>query len=73
MKLLHTMIRVKDLDATLDFYTGFLGLRETRRKPIGEEATLVFLTDESGAYDLYSSGKDGQVGGDDDITIADLK
>ena len=37
MKLAHTMIRVKDLDATLEFYVGFLGLEETRRKPIGDE------------------------------------
>jgi len=48
MRLAHTMIRVKDLDATLDFYVGFLGLREVRRKPIGEEATLVFLSDKDG-------------------------
>ncbi len=50
MDLLHTMIRVKDLDATLEFYTGFLGLREVRRKPIGDEATLVFLADEHDRY-----------------------
>ncbi len=52
MRMLHTMIRVKNLDETLDFYTNFIGLKETKRKPIGDEATLVFLTDESGAYDL---------------------
>ena len=40
MKFLHTMIRVKDLDATLEFYQDFIGLREVRRKPIGDEATL---------------------------------
>jgi lactoylglutathione lyase len=50
MKLAHTMIRVKNLDATLAFYTEFLGMREVRRKTIGDEATLVFLTDESGNY-----------------------
>lgn len=52
MKLAHTMIRVKDLDETLDFYTGFLGLRETRRKAIGDEATLVWLEDEDGHYSV---------------------
>ena len=52
MKLAHTMIRVVDLDATLEFYTGFLGLREVRRKSIGDEATLVFLTDEHGHYHI---------------------
>jgi len=50
MRLAHTMIRVKNLDDTLDFYVGFLGLREVRRKPIGDEATLVFLTDENEGY-----------------------
>ena len=52
MKLAHTMIRVKDLEETLEFYTGFLGLREVRRKSIGDEATLVFLTDNDGHYHI---------------------
>ena len=52
MKLAHTMIRVADLEATLDFYCGFLGLREVRRRSIGDEATLVFLTDEAESYYL---------------------
>jgi lactoylglutathione lyase len=50
MRLAHTMIRVVDLQATLDFYTGFVGLREVRRKDIGREATLVFLADEDDRY-----------------------
>jgi len=44
MKYLHTMVRVTDLDASLDFYCNKLGLRELRRKE--NEAgrfTLVFL------------------------------
>lgn len=49
-KLAHTMIRVKDLDESLRFYTEFLGLREVRRHAIGDEATLVFLTDEDEHY-----------------------
>ena len=60
MRLAHTMIRVKDLEATLEFYTGFLGLREVRRSAIGQEATLVFLTDEKEAYHIeltYNHGK----------------
>ena len=52
MRLLHTMIRVKDLDATLDFYTNFIGLQERTRKPIGDEATLIFLSDASGNYEI---------------------
>ena len=61
MRLAHTMIRVKNLDASIDFYTDFIGLREVRRRPIGEEATLVWLTDADGGYDLeltYNHGKD---------------
>jgi len=50
MRLAHTMIRVRDLDETLAFYTGFLGLEEVRRGTIGDEATLVFLADEQRSY-----------------------
>lgn len=50
MQLAHTMIRVVDLDATLAFYTDFLGLEEVKRHAIGDEATLVFLADESKSY-----------------------
>ncbi len=66
MKLAHTMIRVKDLDESLDFYLGFLGLQEVRRSPIGDEATLVFLADEAANYHIeltYNHGKsDYQLG-----------
>lgn len=44
MEYLHTMVRVTDLDASLDFYCGKLGLRQVRR--MDHEAgrfTLVFL------------------------------
>jgi lactoylglutathione lyase len=45
MRYLHTMIRVYDLDAALDFFCAKLGLKEVRRKE--NEAgrfTLVFLS-----------------------------
>jgi len=44
MRYLHTMIRVRDLDASLRFFCEGLGLVETRRKesPQGRY-TLVFL------------------------------
>jgi lactoylglutathione lyase len=43
MRFLHTMLRVRDLDASLDFFTK-LGLRETRRhRSEGGRFTLVFL------------------------------
>ena len=57
MKYLHTMVRVSDIDASLDFYCNKLGLVETRRydneqgrftlvfvAPPGQEETPVELT-----------------------------
>lgn len=45
MKYLHTMVRVRDLDASLDFYCNKLGLVEARRHKVPEgRFTLVFLT-----------------------------
>ena len=44
MKYLHTMIRVSDLDASLDFFCNKLGLVEVRRSPFPQgRFTLVFL------------------------------
>ena len=44
MKYLHTMVRVTDLDASLNFYCNALGLRELRRKDYPQgRFTLVFL------------------------------
>ena len=41
---LHTMLRVKDLDASVAFYTGLLGMRELRRHEVTEgKYTLAFL------------------------------
>ena len=44
MKFLHTMLRVKDLDRSLDFFVKKLGLIEVKRNeyPAGK-FTLVFL------------------------------
>lgn len=45
MRYLHTMLRVRDLDAALDFFVGKLGLRETRRRESDSgRFTLVFLS-----------------------------
>jgi lactoylglutathione lyase len=52
VKMAHTMIRVKDLDATIGFYIGFLGLKEVRRHVVPGDCTLAFLTDESGSYHI---------------------
>lgn len=56
MKYLHTMVRVSDLDASLDFYCGKLGLVEVRRhENTAGRYTLVFLaapSDESAQLEL---------------------
>jgi lactoylglutathione lyase len=44
MKYLHTMVRVTDLDKSLDFYCNKLGLKEQRRHEVeAGRFTLVFL------------------------------
>lgn len=44
MKYLHTMVRVSDLDKSLDFYVNHLGLVESHRKEVeAGRFTLVFL------------------------------
>jgi lactoylglutathione lyase len=44
MKYLHTMVRVSDLDASIDFYCNKLGLIELHRKDFPQgRFTLVFL------------------------------
>ncbi|MEL7185745.1 MAG: VOC family protein [Pseudomonadota bacterium] len=44
MKYLHTMVRVSDIDASLDFYGNKLGLLELRRYESEQgRFTLVFL------------------------------
>jgi lactoylglutathione lyase len=69
MKYLHTMVRVTDVDASLEFYCDKLGLQEVRR--INHEQgrfTLIFLTakdDEANCIELtynwdpqeYSEGR----------------
>lgn len=63
MKFLHTMLRVRDLDAALDFYVHKLGLKETSRR-VDEKGryTLVFLAapgDEALVGDAKAKGYRG--------------
>ncbi len=61
MRMAHTMIRVRDLDRSITFYIEFCGLREVRRRDLGDDCTLAFLTDETGAYHLeLTFNKDGR-------------
>jgi len=44
MRLLHTMIRVGDLDRSIAFYTGILGMKVLRRKDYPDgKFTLAFV------------------------------
>ncbi|MEW6258137.1 MAG: VOC family protein [Pseudomonadota bacterium] len=44
MRFLHTMVRVTDIDQSLDFFCNKLGLKEVRRKEVPQgRYTLVFL------------------------------
>jgi len=43
-RLLHTMLRVRDLDASVAFYTKLLGMQELRRNEVpGGRYTLAFV------------------------------
>ena len=44
MRILHTMLRVGDLDRSLDFYTSILGMKQLRRQDYPEgKFTLAFV------------------------------
>ena len=56
MRYLHTMLRVRNLDAALDFYCNKLGLTEVRRRVDDKNKfTLVFLA-ASADGDLVAKG-----------------
>ncbi len=53
MEYLHTMLRVRDLEAALDFFCTKLGLVETRRRDSERgRFTLVFLAAAPGAPEI---------------------
>ena len=51
MKLLHTMIRVKDAEKSLKFYTELLNMQLEKKKRL-DDCELYFLTDEEGTTQL---------------------
>jgi lactoylglutathione lyase len=61
MRYLHTMLRVRDLDAALDFYCDKLGLQQVRRHDDEKgRFTLVFLSgdgDQSLITDSQNKGR----------------
>jgi lactoylglutathione lyase len=53
MKYLHTMVRVKDLDASMHFYCDLLGLKEIKRNDYEKgRFTLVYLATAEGEPEL---------------------
>ncbi|MBS0581341.1 MAG: lactoylglutathione lyase [Proteobacteria bacterium] len=67
MKYLHTMVRVKDIEASLRFYCAALGLKELSRKDYPQgRYTLVFLAapgDESAQVELTHNWDPEEYGG----------
>ena len=67
MKYLHTMVRVTDLDRSMDFYCNKLGLREVRRYDSPEgRFTLVMLAvpgDEDAQVELTYNYDPEEMGG----------
>ena len=51
MKFLHTMIRVKDINKSLDFYTQLLNMKLDKKKNL-EDCELYFLNDEENTVKL---------------------
>ena len=70
MKYLHTMVRIKNLEDSLDFYCNKLGLKELRRRESEKgRCTLIFLgaensDEDTGLLELtYNWDKEEYTGG----------
>lgn len=63
MRYLHTMLRVRNLDAALEFFCNQLGLKEAwRREDKKGRYTLVFLTAPGDETDVEALRRDGARG-----------
>lgn len=51
MKFLHSMIRVKDIDASMKFYTEVMNMKLNKKKRL-EDCELYFLDDEEGVSQI---------------------
>ena len=53
MRFLHSMIRVTDIEKSIEFFVGCLGLREVRRKEVPQgKFTLIFLATQEGGPEI---------------------
>jgi len=58
MHYLHTMVRISDIDESLDFYCNKLGLREVRRMDSEQgRFTLIFLAADEDMSEAMSESK----------------
>ena len=70
IKYLHTMVRVKDIDSSLNFYCNLLGLKEVHRReyelgkftliflaPPGQPDAMVELTYNWDSSEVYTEGR----------------
>ena len=67
MKFLHSMIRVKDIKKSLDFYQDVLGLKIQDKKTL-DDCELYFLAEYDGAPEIeltnnFETPKDGYENG----------
>ena len=67
MRFAHTMLRVKDLDESVDFYTNKIGLELLRRFELpGADATLAFVKDPKSGMEIELTynhdGRDYELG-----------
>lgn len=53
MKFLHTMVRIRDVEESLNFYVDTLGLKELRRKDVpAGKFTNIFLSTAEGEAEI---------------------
>ena len=53
MRIAHTMIRVADMDESIDFYTNKIGLELVSRNELpGADATLAFIRDPKSGHEI---------------------
>ncbi|NLI92390.1 MAG: VOC family protein [Peptococcaceae bacterium] len=69
MKFCWSTIMVKNLDESLEFYTGIIGLPVSRRFQAGPETEIVFLGDGETKVELIRSRTKSEVTFGEDISL----